>query len=211
MSSKIRYIIIIIISRLPLNIFRVFFYNFIFGYKIKKSKIGYGTILDVQDAFILKSDIGKFNRFTGPMKVEIDEYSRIGGSNIFNCGTWTSENNDEYKRYLKIGKNTLITGKHYFDVAGMFYLSDNSWIAGRDSQFWTHGGGIKDKDIIIGRNCYIGSAVRFSPGSKIGNNVLVGLGSVITKKIINDFVIIAGVPGRIVKEKYDWKKKEFIL
>lgn len=212
MPSKIRYVIIIFISRLPLNFLRVFFYNFIFGYQIKESKIGYGTIIDVKSVLILKSNIGKFNRFTGPMTIEIDKYSQIGSYNIFACGIWTKDYKDtEYKRYLKLGKNTLITGRHYFDIAGMFQLCENSWIAGIESQFWTHGGAGKDKDIIIGENCYIGSAVRFSPGSGIGNNVLVGLGSVITKKFKNDFTMIAGAPGKIIKEKYDWKKREFII
>ncbi len=212
MKKIIRSLIIIIVSRLPLNSLRVFFYSFLFNYKIKESKIGYGTIINVEDATIYKSDIGKFNRFVGPMKMEIDEYSSVGSHNVFECGSWTKEIlNNDYKRNLKLGKNTRISGLHFFDISGLFLLSDNSWIAGRDSQFWTHGAGVKDRDIIIGKNCYIGSAVRFAPGSEIGNNTLVGLGSVVAKKYKNDYVMIAGVPAKVIKEKYNWKTQEYAI
>ncbi len=208
--SRVRYFIAIVISRLPLSFLRVFFYNIIFGYRIKESKVGYGTIIDVDDAFIYKSNIGKFNRFVGPMEIKIDEYSKIGSYNIFECGSWTKQIPDnKYKRKLEIGKNTLITGFHYFDIAGWFLLSCNSWIAGRSSEFWTHGAGVKDRDIKIGKDCYVGSAVKFVPGSEIGDSTLVGLGSVVTKKF-NDHLMIAGVPAKIIKEKYNWKTEEFI-
>jgi len=78
--------------------------------------------------------------------------------------------------------NTLIISKHCFDVVGYFILGDNSRIAGRGSHFWTNDAGVDDRYITIGDRCYIGSAVRFVPGTSVGGNCVFGLGSVLTKK-----------------------------
>jgi acetyltransferase-like isoleucine patch superfamily enzyme len=76
------------------------------------------------------------------------------------------------------------------------------------SQFWTHGAGVIDRDIQIGRDCYLGSAVRFAPGSGIGNNVIVALGSVVTEKFDISKAMIGGVPAKVLKKNYNWKLEE---
>ena len=53
--------------------------------------------------------------------------------------------------------------------------------------------------IIVGDNCYFGTGVTVLAPCKIGNNVVVAAGSVITCKEIPDNVIVAGVPARIIK------------
>jgi acetyltransferase-like isoleucine patch superfamily enzyme len=115
-----------------------------------------------------------------------------------------------YNRYLQIGANTLITSQHHFDVVGSFVIGNHSWIAGCGSQFWTHGAGAHERNISIGERCYIGSAVRFALGSSVGNNNIVGLGSVVTTKLNTENAIIAGQPSKIVKENYDWKTQRDI-
>ena len=104
----------------------------------------------------------------------------------------------------------MITSNHYFDVVGAFVLGNNSWIAGTGSQFWTHGAGVQERNITIGEHCYLGSAVRFAPGSSVGDNCIVGLGSVVTKKFNSNNAMIAGHPARIIRENYDWKTKQDI-
>jgi acetyltransferase-like isoleucine patch superfamily enzyme len=212
-GKEMKKYIAFLISIFPASKIRVILYRLFFGYNIRNSRIGFGTIIVVESFNINKASIGKFCQFYGPMKVEIFEKARIGNSNIFSCGFWTKEDqyrDGNFKRHLIIGNNTLITRGHYFDLAGSFFLGDNSWIAGYGSQFWTHGAGIADRDIKIGRGCYIGSAVRFAPGSSIGNFVLVGMGSVVLRKINIDNAVIAGVPATIKKENYNWRKKEYI-
>jgi len=86
-------------------------------------------------------------------------------------------------------------------------LGDGSWIAGVASQFWTHGTGTPDRDISIGKGCYLGSAVRFSPGSSVGDDVLVAMGSVVTKKFKEGRVLIGGVPAKIIKGDLDWREE----
>ncbi len=207
--KKLKLLLAALISILPLNILRVLAYRFILGYKIKGAALGFGTLIAVDDANIGECKIGWFNLFTGPMSLTIKEDASIGYRNTFSCGYWTTRaefSEANYARRLEIGENTLITSQHYIDVAGAFTLGNGSWIAGMGSQFWTHGAGIVDRDIQIGEGCYLGSAVRFAPGSSVGNDVLVAMGSVVTKKFELDNAMLGGVPAVALKENYDWKQ-----
>lgn len=210
---KLRIILATLISMVPTSKLRCFLYKSILGYKIHKSIIGWRTVIVVRNANLDRCRIGGKNRFWGPMNISINRNSSIGSSNIFNCGWWTLEkkfDNANYESNLLIEEDTLITGNHYIDVVGSFTLSKKSWIAGTGSQFWTHGAGVIDRNIFIGEDCYIGSAVRFAPGSSIGRNSLIGLGSVVTNKFNIENVIIAGQPAKIIREDYNWKTKENI-
>ena len=197
-----------LISLMPLNVLRVLGYRLLFGYRIDKSRIGFGAIIAVDEFAISKSKIGFFNQFIGPMKIKIAEGASIGNRNTFSCGYWVLREENQamnYARTLEIGADALITSGHHFDVAGRFKLGDRSWVAGIGSQFWTHGVGARDRDIEIGSDCYLGSAVRFAPGSSIGNNVLVAMGSVVSGKIDVSNALVGGVPAKVLKENYDWK------
>ena len=91
------------------------------------------------------------------------------------------------------------------DLAGSLIIGDKSWVAGRGSQFWTHGAGIKKRDISIGKECYVGSAVRFAPGASVPDYCIVGLGSVVTSEITESRSLVAGVPAKVIKRDYDWR------
>ena len=201
----------VLVSILPLNILRVLGYRLLFGYRIEHSRIGFGTIIAVDEFSLSRSRIGFLNQFIGPIKVNIAEGASIGNRNAFSCGYWVLREDNKamnYARTLDVGADTLITSGHHFDVAGEFKLGDRSWVAGIGSQFWTHGVGVRDRDIEIGSDCYLGSAVRFAPGSSIGDNVLVAMGSVVSGKMDTSNALVGGVPARVLKENYDWKKVE---
>ena len=203
-------LVALFVSLLPLNILRVLGYRSLLGYRVAGSRIGFGTVLAVDEAIITNAKIGFFNLFLGPMKVHIGTDASIGTRNTFTCGYWVLQEqykNSNYTRTLKIGANALITSGHYFDAAGTFNLGDRSWIAGIGSQFWTHGTGVRERDVEIGSDCYLGSAVRFAPGSKLGNNVLLAMGSVVSGVVDADNALVGGVPAKVLKENYDWKTK----
>ena len=69
-------------------------------------------------------------------------------------------------------------------------------------------------DISIGDNVWIGGNVCILPGVHIGNNVVIGAGSVVTKDIPDDS-IAAGNPCRLVRtitdadRKYYFKNRQF--
>lgn len=58
----------------------------------------------------------------------------------------------------------------------------------------------------IGKNCWLGAGVVVLPGITIGNNVVVGAGSVVTKDIPDD-VVAVGNPCKVLRKinKYDYE------
>jgi len=202
--KKFKIILAALISLLPLNGLRLVGYRLL-GYQTRGARIGFGTIIAVDEAIIEACKIGPFNVFAGPMKVHIHRGASIGNRNEFICGYWVLR--DEYKdsqylRSLEVCNDALITSRHYFDLSGSLILGERSWIAGIDSQFWTHGAGVTERNIKIGTDCYIGSAVRFSPGSSIGDHVLVAMGSVVSGDIPESNALVGGVPARVLKSNY---------
>ncbi|WP_217126565.1 acyltransferase [Hydrogenophilus thiooxidans] len=196
---RIRTAVAKLIAHLPFNSLRCWGYRLCLGYTIEQATIGWGTVIAVDQAKLIRCAIGSRNRFIGPMHIEIGEHASIGPNNTFECGWWTAARETTYERRLRIEPHTLITSHHFFDIAGVFRLGAHSWIAGRGSQFWAHGLGVRDRNITIGRHCYIGSAVRFAPGSAVGDFTIVGLGSIVTRKFTETHVLIAGNPATVLK------------
>lgn len=55
------------------------------------------------------------------------------------------------------------------------------------------------KPITIGNDCWIGGHAVINPGVTLGDNVVVGSGSVVTKSFPSD-VVIAGNPAKVIKK-----------
>lgn len=53
--------------------------------------------------------------------------------------------------------------------------------------------------ITIGDNCWLASNVTVCPGVTIGKNCVIGAGSVVTKNIPDNSLVL-GVPGRVVRK-----------
>lgn len=56
------------------------------------------------------------------------------------------------------------------------------------------------KDINIGDRCWIGMNSVILPGVTLGNDVIVGAGSVVTKSFHENNITLAGVPAKIIKK-----------
>jgi len=56
------------------------------------------------------------------------------------------------------------------------------------------------KDIVIGKNCWIGMNSVILPGVSIANNTIIGAGSVVTKSFFEEKIIIAGNPAKKIKD-----------
>lgn len=61
------------------------------------------------------------------------------------------------------------------------------------------------KEVILKKGCWIGANVVILPGVTIGNNCVIGAGSIVTKSI-PDRVVAVGAPARVIK-KIDSKRK----
>ena len=95
-------------------------------------------------------------------------------------------------------------------------LGDNVHITG-ECKFINHDGGtliFRDKvpnleitkPITIGSNVYVGEETMILPGVHIGNNVVIGARSVVTKDIPDNSVAV-GVPCRVIKTTEEYFEK----
>ncbi len=66
------------------------------------------------------------------------------------------------------------------------------------------------RSISIGANSFIGMRTMLLPGTTIGNNVIVGAGSIV-KGTFPDNVVIAGNPARIICSTEEWAKRHHEL
>ncbi len=89
-----------------------------------------------------------------------------------------------YTKGIHIGSNTLVG-------SGVVILSHDHCKRTNDNQPYLI-------DTYIGRNCFIALNSIILPGVKIGDEVIVGAGSVITKDIPSNSVV-AGNPARIIR------------
>lgn len=64
--------------------------------------------------------------------------------------------------------------------------------------------GVRKNFVHIGKRCFIGGAI-IMPGINIGDEVVVGAGSVVTKDIPSN-VIVAGNPARVIKSNIKTQK-----
>lgn len=99
----------------------------------------------------------------------------------------------------EIGKNVIISYRANLDkgVPGI-HIGEGTWVLA--------GASILNHDVCrglstqtyIGKHCVIGAHSMILPGLHIGNQVVVGVGSVVTHSV-PDNCIVAGNPARIIK------------
>ena len=118
---------------------------------------------------------------------------------------------------LILGGGVTIYGSVFYGTEPwLITIGDNCHIT-NGVKFITHDGGtllfrdqIPDleitKPITIGDKVYVGNDVIFMPGVTVGNNVIIGTGSIGTKDIPNNSVAV-GVPARVIKSTSDYLEK----
>lgn len=169
-------------------------------------------ILSIEKKYIRKlqiiSDEIYMNHFTRYLK-------KIG---IKIKGTPKYINSDVYfdsKDYTKIsiGNNITISREvmfltHDYSITTAFAALGEIIERGKGEVYFL-------KEISVGDNCFIGARASILPGTSIGNNVIIGSGSVV-KGIIPDNSIVVGNPCKIIKKTdeyaaYHKKKKEYFI
>ena len=200
------HIIISMFSTLwPVHFLRVFFLRTLLRFKISgNSRIGFFNIFRVKSCEILNSSIGSFNIFHAD---SLHIYSsRIGHLNRFKFlksvelkkGSWIKNRNSfigtrvntEEKRqgHFTLGEESLITYSHYFDITGGIEIGENVVFGGLGTQVWSHGfdhlRNLKVSPVSMGNNIYIGSKSLILQGVIICNNVTIGAGTTVSKRIV---------------------------
>lgn len=64
------------------------------------------------------------------------------------------------------------------------------------------------KPVLIGNNCFIGMRTTILPGTTIGDNVIVGAGSIVKGDYPSN-VVIAGNPAKIICSTDEWAKRHY--
>lgn len=190
---------LILIKFIPSNFIKIALLRNLFGCKIGKNVTIGRSIINCD-------------------KVKIGNGVQIGNKNTISCkqlnvGADTKiiySNRFIGNATFSIGENSRIISSHYFDLYNNINIGNNTWIAGNNSQFWTHGSMQtktgKDLSINIKDDVYVGSASRFAPGTKIASFNLIGLGSVVAGNFETENTIIMGNPAKVVKQNIDWRE-----
>lgn len=102
-----------------------------------------------------------------------------------------------------IGRNCVIDAFGYVTFGNNVRLGPNVMIATMSHASVGQSIGSVEKctkPVIIGNNVWIGHGVTILPGVKVGDNVIIAAGAVVTKNVPND-VTVGGVPAIIIKSK----------
>jgi acetyltransferase-like isoleucine patch superfamily enzyme len=100
-----------------------------------------------------------------------------------------------YQKGIHIGKNTLIASRvTILSHDHCKRVNNQPWLA----------------DTRIGQNCLVGTGAIIMPGVKIGDEVIVAAGAVVTKEVPAN-CIVAGNPARIVRTNIRMNNKAELI
>ena len=122
----------------------------------------------------------------------------------------------DFGKNITVGKNVFINACCHFQDHGGVTLGDGCQI-GHNVVFATlnHGFAPEDRSttypapIVLKKNVWVGSNATILSGVTIGENAIVGAGSVVTKDV-PDWAIVAGVPAKIIKYRFDEAKIDYL-
>lgn len=146
--------------------------------------------------------VGRINRW-----IYMSAFARVGSGLVINGSPRIF-----YPEKIYVGNNVTINDKCQIAPRGKVYLSDYvvmsrgaQIVAGElDTKTWTEEGYKKSehvaKDVYIGEGTWLCVNSIVLPGVAIrGKGVIVAAGAVVTADINEDYVIVGGVPAKIVK------------
>lgn len=115
----------------------------------------------------------------------------------------------DYGKNIELGENVFINSACQFQDQGGISIGDGCFI-GPKVVIATINHGFKPEDrpnnylssVKIGKGVWIGASVVILPGVTIGDNSIIGAGSVVNKDIPEN-VVAAGVPAKVIKSIYD--------
>lgn len=217
-TGKFRLLVLACIAVLPSFLKRPS-YRLFFGYRIgRRVRVGF-SIIDAANCEIGDdSKIGHLNIIIGVDRLSLGDHVRIGFLNIIRGGD--EVNLERYSELIRmnqinsipdpdvvnpvepcfsLGAGSIVTTGHKIDFTDRVEIGRRTIIGGRNSSIWTHNRQ-RTLPIRIGEFTYVGSEIRMAPGGSLPSRCIVGIGSVITKRIEADGWLIAGVPAKPIRE-----------
>lgn len=177
---------------------------------LKKTKI---TIDGINNTIIIKDSANLIN--CDIFVYGNDNLITIGQSvSLVETVLWAQDNKNE----IKIGDHSTV-----FGLVQLAALEGTSLIIGNDCMFARNiqcrtgdGHSIvdssgtrinKSESVVIGNHVWVGDRVLCLKGTNIGNNCIIGAGSIVTKKFSEDNIVLAGTPAHIIKRDINWLRE----
>ena len=112
----------------------------------------------------------------------------------------------DFGKNIRIGRNVFVNAGCHFQDHGGVVLGDGCQI-GHNVVFATLNHGMAPADrhttypapIVLGKNVWVGSNSTIVPGVTVGDNAVIGAGSVVTRDVPAD-TVVAGVPARPIRK-----------
>lgn len=92
------------------------------------------------------------------------------------------------------------------EIGEGFVSAPNSVILAHDASTVTHSGQLRAERTVIGKNVFLGANAVVLPGVTIGDNAIIGAGSIVTKDVGSNMVV-AGNPARPISTVGEYMRK----
>lgn len=191
------------------------------GYKIGKNvSIGFGTVIVGKNVRI--GDNTKFGLITvvRAENIDIGRFVTIGSFSMIDTGTLKVGDDSRINEQviiggmktpssaLTLGKRTTVMEYSYINTTMPISIGNDSGIGGHCLLF-THGSWLNQLEgfpvnfapITIGEMVWLPWRVFVMPGVTIGDRVVVGANSLISKSVLSNS-LVAGSPAKVIKENY---------
>ncbi len=191
------------------------------GYKIGRNvSIGIGSVIIGEKVFINNNTKIGFLSVIRAKEIRIERFVRIGSMVYIDTEKVFIDDDARINEnviiggikfpdsYLKLGKRTIIMEYSFINPTKPIIIGDDTGIGGHCLLF-THGSWLPQIDgypvmfapITLGNKVWLPWRVFIMPGVTVGDNVVIGANSLVTKSIPSN-CLSAGSPATILKENY---------
>lgn len=156
-----------------------------------------------QEALQITSEIN--NKYNTPEQI-VELFSKLTGTQVDKSFRCFPPFYTDCGKNIKIGKNVFINACCRFQDQGGIEIGDGSLI-GHNTTIATLNhdfnpdkrANLHPSPVKIGKNVWIGSDCTILPGVEIGDGAVIGAGSVVTKNVPANSVVV-GSPARVIKQ-----------
>lgn len=162
--------------------------------------------LEINVAAGTVTDIRKLTLKGGRQRISIGENAKIRGLSI---------SMGDGHQQIEIGRGTTCRGLILNAIGANIFIGEDCMFSGQvalrthdmhDIVDQTTGEVVNPpRDITLGKHVWIGNTVIIMPGVTIGDNCIIGAGSIVTKDVPAG-CLVAGTPARIMRENVTWRR-----